>query len=213
VSASADGLPLTDAVAMILPSSFKVVFADPAFGARPVSFHGLGRPADEVLADAVSSADLAFTQAGEVITISLRGAAIPSANVEIPVVDRKGSPGSAVYDQARVDNPHKDAAPSTLATVRWTTVSHKSLRAHLDEWITQANAEGCEQIVGGCYRMKPADPDEPPEPWVVEVDDGINGDFLQALGWIKDGFWTSPRPDIEVTRNNVVILRALGASR
>jgi hypothetical protein len=112
----------------------------------------------------------------------------PVASVEAP------APGQAGPTAA----PAEQQEPKQL----WTTTPGVSLRRQIALWIDQTNGE---------YRLAPKAPDAPGDPpWKLAIQDHYDGDFLGALTWLESGFWQSPRPDVEVTRNNVVVLRTEG---
>ncbi|HEV2651664.1 MAG TPA: hypothetical protein VGU69_10430 [Rhizomicrobium sp.] len=94
----------------------------------------------------------------------------------------------------------------------WTTTPGTKLRDQIAMWVKEINERGCgTPDKGECYRIAAPEPDAPAEPWKLTIQDSTEGDFLDALTWLRDGFWSAPRPDIEVTENNVIILRSVGA--
>jgi len=102
------------------------------------------------------------------------------------------------------------AASPALQT--WQVEPGTMFRDQIARWLPQANQEGCGTPSRPCFRLAEAGQGEAVEPWFITVTDAFQGDFLGALTWLRDGFWKSPRPDIEVTKNNVIVLRSLGGS-
>ena len=95
----------------------------------------------------------------------------------------------------------------------WSVAPGTKLRDQIAQWLAQANAGGCGAPADPCYRLAEPERHDSIELWKITVADAYRGDFLGALTWLRDGFWRSPRPDIEVTQNNVIILRSLGAAQ
>jgi hypothetical protein len=102
--------------------------------------------------------------------------------------------------------------PIKILTFR--TIPHTPLRVQVRMFIEQANAEGCgDPPLDRCYTLFDPAPDAPEEPWMVQVADHFEGQLPGALTWLREGFWRTPRPDIGITQNNVVILSFLGEPR
>jgi hypothetical protein len=84
----------------------------------------------------------------------------------------------------------------------WSTTAGSSLRAQIARWADEG---------GGEYHLVDKDTEDPREPdWRVTQEDSFTGSFLDALTWLRNGFWRAPRPDILVTANKRIILRVLG---
>jgi hypothetical protein len=109
--------------------------------------------------------------------------------------------------------PAAGDAPTAVSLPMWSVTPGTKLREQIAQWLPQANAAGCDNAAGPCYRLAEPRDEDPAEPWRIKIADSYRGDFLGALTWLRDGFWAAPRPDIEVTRNNVIILRAIGAAQ
>jgi hypothetical protein len=93
---------------------------------------------------------------------------------------------------------------------RWEVEPGLALREQMAIWLKKANDAGCGGDDTPCYNLQAPRPGDPAEPWRIRVHDSVQGDLLTALAWLRDGFWQTPKPDIEVTANNVVILTPLG---
>lgn len=105
-----------------------------------------------------------------------------------------------------------DMATASPKSALWAVHPDTKLREQVASWVDQANAQGCgEARQPHCYYLAKPNPDDPVEPWVITIPDSFQGNFAAALTWLRDGFWRSPRPDIEVTDNNVIIIRFVGA--
>jgi hypothetical protein len=111
-----------------------------------------------------------------------------------------------------------DATKVTISAVPpiakiWSVAPGTRFRDQITHWLSQANEGGCGGADEPCFRLAEPSQGDGAEPWVITVDDAFQGDFLGALTWLRDGFWKTPRPDIEVTQNNVIVLSALGGAQ
>jgi hypothetical protein len=131
-----------------------------------------------------------------------------------PTPETEMPPATAAASAPQVPAISARAQPAPVPTPPqapgWSVQPGLKFRDQIAVWIKQANV-GCGGAGNECYQLADPDPSAPSEPWRVTVADSFTGDFLDAMTWLRDGFWNTPRPDIEVTANNVIVLRAIGA--
>lgn len=94
------------------------------------------------------------------------------------------------------------AQPNGAGGPIWTTTPGLTFVAQAERWAASTN---------GQYFVAPPTTGAPPAPnWRIQVPASCQGTILDALTFLRDGFPFDPKPDIEVTRNKVVLIRQLG---
>ena len=187
VTGMADKLPLEVVVREIVPPGIPVGLDDGVDKHAPASFKS-GTSWQATLRGAIAPL-------GYVVTIDDERVFVALPPKPVPLIPQKEPP-------KKVDAPKEPA---------WTTIPKTHLRDQVALWLQQANGDACQTPEGICYRLVDPSPNDPVEPWKIGVSDTYHGDLLGALTWLRDGFWKSPRPDIEVTKNRMIIIRAIGA--
>jgi hypothetical protein len=209
-------VPLLLAAAEIVPPPLLVEFPADAGPNKTLSWEGRGRPWRDVLGDALAAVQMTFHEEG--------GAHVVITPVPVPVTMASApTPIAPLQEVAIVASPHNSApAPlssqqtptepsippcgspddATSTSTIWTTVAGTTIRQQIGSWITNDPNQ---------YRLAPEKEASRDAYWRIDVEDSCRGSFLDALTRLRDGFWEDPRPDIEATPNNVIILRRLGA--
>lgn len=210
VSGFGDRVPLFMATTELVPSSLLVEYRPGVDPQSPVSWRGEDKPWRDVFTTALTSAGMTFHVDGQHVIIEAATHQVQTASLTASAAPTPLKPGSAASlppIQEKVISPTRlpQAVPAQdlIAGDTWQTTPKLKLRDQIAKWIEQT---------GGQYQLAPPAADDPAEPWMVTIGDTVHGDFLTALTWLRDGFAAAPRPDIEVTHNNVVIIHRLGAA-